>query len=128
MKITEDKIYGRGVTDDKGPAAAVIHAIRELLEEGVILTRESVSSLVWPRKRENGKIWNTITSTKRKLISGFTPDADFPAIYGEKGLAHLRFVFDKSSTCFDHISGGTALNMVPDCCTASGHLGGWGIF
>ncbi len=122
MKITEDKIYGRGVTDDKGPAAAVIHAIRELLEEGVIFNKRV--RIIFGMAEETGE-WEDMeyyNQYEEKVDFGFTPDADFPAIYGEKGLAHLRFVFDKSSTCFDHISGGTALNMVPDCCTASGHL------
>lgn len=35
IHIEDNKIYGRGVTDDKGPAIAVIHAIKELIEEGI---------------------------------------------------------------------------------------------
>lgn len=29
LEIKDGKVYGRGVTDDKGPAIAVIHAIKE---------------------------------------------------------------------------------------------------
>lgn len=31
----------------------------------------------------------------------------------------LKIAFKKSDTCFNNVSGGTAINMVPDSCTAS---------
>lgn len=122
LLVTEDKIFGRGVTDDKGPAVAVIHAIKELMDEGVTFHKRI--RIIFGMAEETGD-WDDMEYYKKEeepIDFGFTPDADFPAIYGEKGLAHLRFSFPKADTCFEEISGGTAVNMVPDTCQASGRL------
>ena len=120
LTVTEDKLYGRGVTDDKGPAVAVIHALKELMDEGAVFNKRV--RMIFGMAEETGEWEDMAYYRKEEEIPdfGFTPDADFPAIYGEKGLAHLRFTFDRAETCFDSISGGTAINMVPDTCTARG--------
>ncbi len=122
LTVTEDKLYGRGVTDDKGPAVAVIHALKELMDEGAVFNKRV--RMIFGMAEETGEWEDMAYYRKEEEIPdfGFTPDADFPAIYGEKGLAHLRFTFDRAETCFDSISGGTAINMVPDTCTARGKL------
>ena len=122
LTVTEDKIYGRGVTDDKGPAVAVIHALKELMDEGAVFNKRV--RMIFGMAEETGEWEDMEYYRKEEEIPdfGFTPDADFPAIYGEKGLAHLRFTFDRTETCFDSINGGTAINMVPDTCTARGKL------
>ena len=124
MEIRNGKIYGRGVVDDKGPAIAVIHAIKELLDEGVCFDKRV--RIIFGQAEETGE-WEDMEYYKQNeepIDFGFTPDADFPAIHGEKGIAHLSFSFAKSDTCFDNIHGGTAINMVPDHCSASGNIDG----
>lgn len=119
LEIKDGKVYGRGVTDDKGPAIAVIHAIKELLNEGVTFNKRV--RIIFGQAEETGA-WEDMEYYKKNeeaVDFGFTPDADFPAIYGEKGIAHLKIAFKKSDTCFNNVSGGTAINMVPDSCTAS---------
>lgn len=55
---------------------------------------------------------------------GFTPDADFPAIHGEKGILIFDFVKEFEDKLNDggieilSIVGGTAPNSVPDFCQA----------
>lgn len=118
LTIDGDKLIGRGVTDDKGPAAAVIHAIRELQEEGCRFNKRI--RIIFGMAEETGN-WIDMEyykQTEEKVDFGFTPDADFPAIYAEKGIAHIRFTFDKARTCFETIEGGNAVNMVPDSCRA----------
>lgn len=124
LEVRDGKIYGRGVTDDKGPAIAVIHAMKELLEEGVTFNKRV--RIIFGQAEETGE-WEDMEYYKKNeeaVDFGFTPDADFPAIYGEKGIAHLKIAFKKSDTCFDTISGGTAINMVPDSCTATYSVNG----
>ena len=119
LREKEGRLYGRGVTDDKGPAVAVIHALKELIEESVDFNKRV--RLIFGLAEETGD-WEDMEyykATEEPVSFGFTPDADFPAIYAEMGIANVRFSFDKSKTCFEKISGGNAVNMVPDKCEAT---------
>lgn len=119
LTIEDGKVIGRGVTDDKGPAMAVIHAIKELQEEGYTFHKRI--RIIFGMAEETGN-WSDMEyykQTEDKVDFGFTPDADFPAIYAEMGIAHVRFTFDRGHTCFEVLEGGNAVNMVPDVCKAS---------
>lgn len=118
LHVAGDRIYGRGVTDDKGPAIAVIHGIKELIEEGCNFNKRV--RIIFGMAEETGD-WDDIEyykKTEEPVTFGFTPDADFPAIYAEKGIANIVFEFRKDETCFRSIKGGNAANMVPDFCSA----------
>jgi succinyl-diaminopimelate desuccinylase len=54
-------------------------------------------------------------STEELPTLGFTPDADFPAIFAEKGILQISFS-GKSSDRFRALAG-EAINMVPSICT-----------
>lgn len=118
LTIDGDRLIGRGVCDDKGPAVAVIHAIRELMEENCPFNKRI--RIIFGLAEETGD-WIDMEhykATEEKVDFGFTPDADFPAIYAEMGIANVRFTFDRTKTCFKSIDGGNATNMVPDACKA----------
>ena len=118
LTLKGDKIYGRGVTDDKGPAMAAIHAVKELIEEGVPFNQRV--RLIFGQAEETGawKDMDYYLEHEEHVDYGFTPDAEFPAIYCEKGIANVRFTFPKDQTAFDEIQGGNAINMVADACKA----------
>lgn len=82
--VAGGRITGRGALDDKGPAVAVLYAMKSLLDEGaelpcrlrliVGLDEESGSAcMAWYREHED------------LPLAAFTADADFPVINGEKG-------------------------------------------
>ena len=50
---------------------------------------------------------------------GISPDADFPVIYAEKGILHLRLKFTVKGARFAELAGGERANMVCDYCSAS---------
>lgn len=118
VTIKGDKIYGRGVTDDKGPAMAAIHAMKELIEEKVPFNHRV--RLIFGQAEETGawKDMDYYLAHEDHVDYGFTPDAEFPAIYCEKGIANLKISFPKDQTAFDSIQGGNATNMVADSCEA----------
>ncbi len=39
MTVDDDTLYGRGVSDDKGPALAALYAVRALIENGIKLKK-----------------------------------------------------------------------------------------
>ncbi len=117
MTLSGGKLYGRGVADDKGPAIAVLFAMRALRECGYPLTKnvrfivgcdeESGSSdLVYYRKKE-------------KLPPHvFTPDGSYPVINLERGRVAgkvtRKFSVPGGSKSIVSAHGGTVINAVPD--------------
>ena len=84
------KIYGRGTSDDKGPAVAALYAMRAVKEAGVPLRRKV--RLILGCDEECGSAdlayYKKVTEMPR---SGFSPDADYPVINVEKGGSHIQF-------------------------------------
>ena len=83
------RIYGRGTSDDKGPAVAALYAMRAVKEAGVPLKRKV--RLILGCDEECGSsdmaYYKKATEMPR---SGFSPDADYPVINIEKGGVHLQ--------------------------------------
>ena len=90
-KRENGRIYGRGSSDDKGPAVAALYAMRAVKEAGIPLRRKV--RLILGCDEECGSsdldYYKKVTEMPR---SGFSPDADYPVINIEKGGAHIRFV------------------------------------
>ncbi len=108
----DGKLFGRGVLDDKGPALLILYALKNLKDENFRPSRKI--RLILGCNEESG--WECIAKLKELNAlpeEGFSPDADFPVIYAEKGIAHVKFFFDCDEK-LENIKGGQALNMVCD--------------
>jgi succinyl-diaminopimelate desuccinylase len=122
-EIHNDKIYGRGTIDDKGPAIAALYAMKAVKESGLSI-RKKVRMILGTNEETNwGGIHYYLKKIKQPDIA-FVPDADFPVINGEKGILvfdlkkKLKGQHKESSLVLESIKGGNAPNMVPDACTA----------
>ncbi len=117
-EIHEDKIFGRGTADDKGPAIATLYAMKALKESGVALNRKI--RIIFGTNEETG--WgcmNYYFKHEKPPTMAFTPDADFPVIHGEKGIIvfNLEQKIEPNGRCgikLIGLRGGNAPNMVPD--------------
>lgn len=120
LTIEDEKITARGTIDDKGPAVAVLFAMKALLDEG--FRPEGRIRLIVGLDEESGSSCMAYYREKAELPSaGFTPDAEFPVIYAEKGIAWLQITMpveqaSRSETLLS-AQGGNRPNMVPDTCT-----------
>ncbi len=115
----DGRLYGRGVSDDKGPAIAVLYGMRDLLEEQVSFQRRI--RIIFGQTEEAGG-WSDMAyyvDHEELPTMGFTPDGDFPAIYGEKGILQLKVTMDKERAGLLSASGGSAANVVPNSASAS---------
>ena len=88
-EIRDDRIYGRGAIDDKGPAAAIITAmkiLRDSAKKGEITLKRNMR-LILGSNEENGSE-DMAYYTKREAFPPmlFTPDGSFPVITMEKGM------------------------------------------
>lgn len=109
------RIWGRGAMDDKGPAIICLYCIKQLKDEG--FKPQKRIRLIVGCNEENG--WECIKYFKAHSTmpeTGFSPDADFPVIYAEKGIMHVKFTF-KADGNYSSLNGGNAANMVCDECS-----------
>lgn len=106
-------LIGRGINDDKGPAVTIFHSMLRLKNEGYIPPCRI--RLILGLDEECGSSCMEYYKTVEELPTcGFTPDADFPAIFAEKGILQLC-VSGPGSTKI-RASAGERPNMVPARC------------
>lgn len=110
----DGKIYGRGVSDDKGPAVASVYAMKDVLDSGMKFKRRV--RIIFGQTEESGA-WTDMEyykQTEEIPQMGFTPDGDFPALYGEKGIAVFRLSMKREEAGILEARAGSAANVVPD--------------
>lgn len=114
--------YGRGVADDKGPAIEALYAMKAIADCG--FTRHKNIRLILGLDEETQ--WMGMERYKELCDPpnfGFTPDADFPAIHGEKGIMIFDIAKKLSAgngqgLVLKKMKGGSAPNMVAGSATA----------
>ena len=86
FKLTRegDYVYGRGTTDDKGPVLEALYAMKLLRDSGVKLNKR-VRLIMGCNEETGSKCMEHYNEVAEELSCGFTPDANFPCIHGEKG-------------------------------------------
>ncbi len=107
------KIWGRGAMDDKAPAIVCLYALKALKDSGAPVNR--TFKLIVGCNEEAG--WKCIEHYNEVAVipeEGFTPDADFPVIYAEKGILHFTASFPIENPPFTALKAGERVNMVCD--------------
>lgn len=118
-EIHDGKIYGRGVMDDKGPTIGAIYALKAIKDSGLPIDRRIRVMFGTDEECGSSCVRHYIESGQELPTIGFTPDADYPVIFAEKGMS--KFVLgkkrEKSPTdVVTSIEGGTASNVVIPVC------------
>lgn len=112
------RIWGRGAMDDKGPAIIALYALKALKDDG--FKPKKCIKLILGCNEETG--WACIdhyNKVAKMPETGISPDADFPVIYAEKGIVHLKMHFPAANAKFTGLKGGGSANMVCDYCEAT---------
>ena len=120
-EIDNGKIYARGATDDKGPAMAALWALLAVKECAVPLTRRL--RLILGANEESGfGCVKHYFAHEEMPVTGFTPDAMFPLVYAEKGIANAMLTHpappEGGTIHIVSLAGGQRPNMVPDAAEA----------
>lgn len=117
-EIVDDKIYGRGTIDNKGPAVAVLYALAALKDSGWQPQRRV--RIILGTDEESG--WGCMDHYMKvadKPELGFAPDAEFPVINSEKGIVMVELsgkLQSPQGIALKELRGGNRPNMVPDRC------------
>ena len=112
--IKDGNIYGRGTQDDKGPTLAALYGLKAVMDSGLELTKKV--RFIFGTDEE--LLWRGIakyTEKEEMPDYGFTPDANFPLIFAEKGLLQVDFIGKTQGDV--RFEGGDAYNAVPSLIT-----------
>lgn len=112
-------IYARGSADDKGPLYAALFAAKALMDSGLPLKRRV--RIIFGCDEESGfgcvEYYWIIANEERPALA-FSPDAEFPLIYAEKGISNIYLERDipvrEEGLRVESAKGGERPNMVPD--------------
>lgn len=112
--IRDNKLYGRGSIDDKGPVVSALYAMKTVAENCKINKR--VRLILGLNEEKAWKCIERYKQTEEIPTIGFSPDANFPAIYAEKGILSISLKNDFSLDNFEIIETdykNNAINVVP---------------
>lgn len=115
-EIKDGKIWGRGTMDDKGPSIAALYALAALRDSGLPIKRRI--RLIFGCNEETGAqdLKHYLAHGGEIPVMGFTPDAEYPVINGEKGIINATYSCEyvqEGVLKIISIQGGTAPNVVP---------------
>lgn len=112
--IRDGKLFGRGSIDDKGPVISALYAMKAIKDSTKISKR--VRLIVGLNEEKSWKCINYYKQHEEWPTIGFSPDADFPAIYAEKGImsVELKNAFSiKDCSILEIDCKNNAINVVP---------------
>ena len=120
-EIKGDRIFGRGTMDDKGPSIAALYALAALRDSGLPLKRRI--RILFGCNEETGArdVKYYLAKGGEIPVMGFTPDAEYPVINGEKGIINVTYSRSYQQTGelkLVSINGGTAPNVTPAAAAA----------
>lgn len=108
-----DTVYGRGVSDDKGAVIASLYAMKALKESGVKLNKR-IRLILGCNEETGSRCMKYYSEHGEPIAMGFTPDGNFPGIYGEKGICSLT-AYSKNTSIVS-MNGGFVTNAVCNRC------------
>ncbi|MBV7507328.1 dipeptidase PepV [Bacillus sp. sid0103] len=127
-EIREGKIFARGALDDKGPTMAAYYAMKIVKELGLPL-KKRVRMIIGTDEESNWRCVEHYFKHEEMPSLGFAPDADFPIINAEKGIADFdmvqkKFLHEENEAIAKvlRFSSGKRYNMVPDFAAATLHI------
>lgn len=109
--IIDGKIYGRGIADDKGPIIGALFALQAVIRSGNPLRRR-VRIIFGCDEEVDCTDMSRYLETEEIPVMAFTPDAEYPAIFSEKGI--LYYTLSKKVEGLISANAGEAVNQVPD--------------
>ncbi len=88
-QIIDGYMFGRGVIDDKGPSIAGFYAVKLIKEYATKMKRRIL--LIFGSDEESGmECMDYYVKHGEIPTMGIVPDADFPVVYGEKGILRIN--------------------------------------
>lgn len=116
--IRDGKLFGRGSIDDKGPVVAALYAMKAVFENTKVNKR--VRLILGLNEEKGWKCIERYKETEEFPTISFSPDANFPGIYAEKGIMSLELkhkFYIKGMKILKIDCNNNAINVVPKYCS-----------
>lgn len=114
--IEDGMIYGRGTSDDKGPAVAALYALRAIKDLNIPVGK-NVRLILGTDEECGSECIRHYYKFEKEAPMSFSPDGEYPVVNIEKGKLHgsFRGSFEKESALprLVSIEAGTKVNVVP---------------
>lgn len=112
----DQRFYGRGILDNKGPILACLFGLK-LLKELNLPIKKTIR-IVFGTDEESGSSDIPLYLSEEKTPQfGFTPDCKYPVVYGERGIVNYEILTTFSEaelTILGEFIGDQARDHVPD--------------
>ncbi|UQS85229.1 dipeptidase PepV [Apilactobacillus apisilvae] len=117
MVVKDGNAYGRGVSDDKGPGLAAYYGLK-IMKDNNIKPNCKIRFIVGTDEESNWTGMKHYFDLEPEPDFGFSPDAEFPVINGEKGNTTFENTFNNNqsqnaSCVLKNFDSGLRENMVP---------------
>ena len=110
--IRDGRLYARGSIDDKGPVAASYIALKILKNLG-FEPKCRIRIILGCDEESGSRCLHHYFKTEEKPSFGFSPDAEFPIIYGEKAMMSYDIVGCLEDDIIEEFVCGERYNIVP---------------
>lgn len=122
-EIHDGKMYGRGTVDDKGAIISALFGLKAMADTKIPVNKKVRIIFGTDEETGSGKDIEHYLKYEKPPVAGFTPDAQYPIINGEKGITTFDLVKNldtkqSGDVKIVYIKGGQRPNMVPDYCEA----------
>lgn len=120
--VVDGKILGRGTTDDKGPIMSCLYAMKALKDSGFV-PQKTIRLILGLDEETTWQSLEHYFLTEPRPKYGFTCDAEFPIINGEKGTVTFELARKYAKTNVEglelrSLKAGFAPNSVADTARA----------
>lgn len=106
-------LYARGTSDDKGPSLAAYYALK-IIKELKLPISKSVHMILGTDEESEWVGMDHYMEKETMPKTGFSPDAEFPVINGEKGIVSFDVQFPVNTDgIIKSFDSGLRANMVP---------------
>lgn len=116
----DGRIYARGASDDKGPTMAAYYALKIIKELGLPVSKKT-RVIIGTDEESEWKCMDHYLEVEETPDFGFSPDAEFPIINGEKGNTTILIEYpgkNEGNLTLVKFDSGMRDNMVPEIATA----------
>ena len=112
IRFSDNKMYARGVLDDKGPLVASYIALKMLKESG-FKPKRRIRLIMGCDEESGSRCLERYLEKEEKPTLGFSPDATFPLIYGEKAMITYGISGKLDDNIITSFEAGERPNIVP---------------